>query len=155
MNPHGWVETEAFLGALHEWGITMTDLERIVREDNKGRYQLSEDLGRIRALYGHSLAVEMDFPPLTPPETLYHGTAEKYTASIERSGLSPRSRQYVHLSCDTETALMVGARHGAPVLYRVDTAAMVRDGYVFYHPIDTIWLTSAVPAHYLTRMEEL
>ncbi len=37
--------------------------------------------------------------------------------SIDEQGLVPKSRLYVHLSADTETAKRVGMRHGKPVIY--------------------------------------
>jgi putative RNA 2'-phosphotransferase len=55
-----------------------------------------------------------------PPDILYHGTGEKYVSSIDKEGLLPKSRLYVHLSKDEETAVNVGKRHGKPVIYKVD-----------------------------------
>ena len=50
------------------------------------------------------------------PEILYHGTGEKFVASIDEQGLIPKSRLYVHLSGDIDTARKVGQRHGKPVI---------------------------------------
>ncbi|MCR4641548.1 MAG: RNA 2'-phosphotransferase [Lachnospiraceae bacterium] len=61
-------------------------------------------------------------------EILYHGTATKYEEAIDREGLMPKSRLYVHLSGDEETARKVGMRHGKPVLYRIRSGEMHRDG---------------------------
>ena len=55
---------------------------------------------------------------------LCHGTGEKYVASIDEIGLIPKSRLYVHLSGDEETAVKVGKRHGKPVLYPVNSGKM-------------------------------
>lgn len=44
-------------------------------------------------------------------------SAEKYIASIDQNGLIPKSRLYVHLSKDVETAKAVGKRHGKEVVY--------------------------------------
>ncbi len=44
--------------------------------------------------------------------------------SIDEQGLVPKSRLYVHLSADTETAKRVGMRHGKPVIYQLDAAKM-------------------------------
>lgn len=43
-----------------------------------------------------------------PPDILYHGTGEKYVSSIDKEGLLPKSRLYVHLSKDEDTAVNVG-----------------------------------------------
>ena len=42
---------------------------------------------------------------------LYHGTALKYKDGIDKKGLISKTRQYVHLSQDIETAKAVGMRH--------------------------------------------
>ena len=87
-----------------------------------------------------------------PPEYLFHGTGQKYTAFIDRQGLLPRGRLYVHLSSDTETAKKVGARHGTPVIYRVASGKMARDGFAFFLSVNQVWLTPIVPAEYLEKM---
>ena len=53
---------------------------------------------------------------MEPPEVLYHGTGEKYAASIDAQGLLPKGRLYIHLSGDEDTARSVGIRHGRPVI---------------------------------------
>ena len=87
-----------------------------------------------------------------PPEILWHGTGEKYTASIEETGLIPKSRLYVHLSRDTETATAVGRRHGKPVIYQVESGLMSREGYDFFLSANGVWLTKAVPPRFLKRI---
>jgi putative RNA 2'-phosphotransferase len=61
-------------------------------------------------------------------------------------------RHHVHLSADTATARMVGARHGVPVVFLVDAAAMARDGFTFYRSTNGVWLVDRVPPGYLRRM---
>ena len=134
--------------------IAMEDiLEEIVQSDEKQRYSFSEDGTKIRANQGHSIQVDVELPVTEPPETLYHGTAQRFAASIEAQGLLPQSRLYVHLSPDQETAEKVGRRHGEPVIYLVDAGQMHRDGYLFYLSANGVWLTKVVPATYLKRLE--
>mgnify|MGYP002864993748 FL=1 len=61
-------------------------------------------------------------------------------------------RLYVHLSSDVETAKKVGSRHGRPVIYTVDCAAMAADGYKFYLSANNVWLTKEVPVKYLKKL---
>ena len=92
-------------------------------------------------------------PPVTePPEILYHGTAERFSASIEAKGLLPQNRLYVHLSPDTETAEKVGRRHGKPIIYLINAGQMRQDGYTFLLSANGVWLTKMVPAQYLKRL---
>ena len=151
LDGHGWAQVDELIaGVSRRMPLTREMLEEIVRTDNKQRYSFSPDHHRIRANQGHSIPVDVELKQAVPPDTLYHGTGEKYVESILREGLLPKSRLYVHLSRDAATAEQVGRRHGKPVLFLVDAAAMVRDGYAFYLSENQVWLTREVPVRYLT-----
>ena len=62
-------------------------------------------------------------------------------------------RNHVHLSRDIETARKVGARHGIPVIFAVNTAAMSEAGYLFYCSENGVWLVDCVPPEYLQKVE--
>ena len=101
-----------------------------------------------------SLPVDVELEEKTPPEILWHGTGEKYVHLIDEQGLIPKSRLYVHLSSDRETAKQVGSRHGRPVVYEIDCRQMSEDGYRFFESANHVWLTKEVPARYLKKIEE-
>ena len=103
----------------------------------------------IRANQGHSIPVDVELEELAPPEFLYHGTSEKFSASIKLQGLLKKSRLYVHLSSDVETAEKVGRRHGVPKIFLVESGKMFRDGYKFFCSVNGVWLTEHVPMIYL------
>ncbi|MBR6323081.1 MAG: RNA 2'-phosphotransferase [Lachnospiraceae bacterium] len=150
LDEHGWADVEELIrgvGKTHP--LTMETLEEIVRTDEKQRYSFNEDHTLIRANQGHSIPVDVELEEVYPPEYLYHGTGEKYTASIDKEGLIPKSRLYVHLSEGHETAVKVGTRHGKPVVYRVLSGKMAEDGHHFYRSVNGVWLTKAVPPEYL------
>ena len=154
LDEHGWASVpELIAGISRTQPFDMTMLEQIVREDNKQRYSFNEDKTLIRANQGHSIPVDVELPEIQPPEKLYHGTGMKYVASIDAQGLIPKSRLYVHLSADMETAIKVGQRHGKPVIYIVHSGKMYRDGYRFYRSVNGVWLTKQVPTQYLTKAE--
>ena len=151
LDEHGWaVVDDLIAGVSKTHPLDMETLERIVAEDEKQRYSFNEDKTLIRANQGHSIPVDVELPEVTPPAVLYHGTSLKYKESIDKQGLIPKSRLYVHLSGDVDTARKVGQRHGKPVIYTVDAAAMHADGYTFYRSVNGVWLTREVPARYLT-----
>lgn len=150
LDEHGWADVDALLRGLSaRFPLTREQLEEIVRSDSKNRYAFNEDHSRIRANQGHSVAVDVELEELPPPEVLFHGTGEKYMKSILEQGLLPRTRLYVHLSDDAETARTVGARHGKPVVLVVRSGQMHRDGYRFYRSVNGVWLTEHVPPEYL------
>lgn len=155
LDAHGWADVDALLaGISKKYPLNRDTLEEIVRTDGKQRYSFNEDKTMIRANQGHSIQVDVELSEAEPPETLYHGTAQRFASSIEVQGLLPKNRLYVHLSSDTETAEKVGIRHGKPVVYLVDAAQMRRDGYTFYLSANGVWLIKAVPAQYLKRLGE-
>ena len=133
LDAHGWADVNALLaGISRKYPINRDILDEIVSRDEKQRYSFSEDGTKIRANQGHSIQVDVELTLTEPPEMLYHGTAQRFAASIEAQGLLSGSRLYVHLSPDQETAEKVGRRHGEPVIYLVDAGQMHRDGYCFY-----------------------
>lgn len=155
MDRHGWVEVGALIEKINALQpFTMEMLQEIVDTDNKKRYSFNADKSCIRANQGHSIPVDLDLLPVIPPKTLYHGTATRFSQSIEENGLLPRQRQHVHLSANLETAVTVGKRHGTPVVYEIDAEAMCKSGHVFYCSENGVWLVNAVPAAYLKRTDQ-
>ncbi len=156
LDEHGWAEVDDLLAGLKRTGrpIDRALLEKIVAEDEKGRYRFDESGSRIRANQGHSIPVNLELEPIEPPEFLYHGTASRFLGSILQEGLKPMGRQYVHLSQDLETAKKVGARHGIPVLLKVESGRMYREGQCFYQSENGVWLTEKVDCRYLERLPE-
>ena len=152
LDEHGWANTTELIECVSKTRhITLTLLEQIVSTDEKQRYAFNEDKSLIRANQGHSIPVDVELIPSTPPKKLWHGTAKKYVDSIDENGLLSQTRLYVHLSADYQTAVTVGRRHGEPVVYTIDSAQMYADGYIFYKSVNGVWLTKNVPAIYLEK----
>lgn len=143
---NGWAKASVVLGDL---GLSLQDLQQIVESDNKGRFEFSEDKSSVRALYGHSIDVNLGLEPTIPPLVLYHGTAEKYIDSIMKEGLRPRKRNFVHLSETIDVAKQIGIRHGSPIVLSIDTGAMLKAGYKFYKAPNGIWLTEDILPKFL------
>jgi putative RNA 2'-phosphotransferase len=152
LDEHGWANVDELIaGIAKRQTFDRTTLEEIVRTDEKQRYSFNEDKTLIRANQGHSIPVDVELEQKTPPEILYHGTGEKYAASIEKQGLIPKSRLYVHLSSDYNTAVKVGSRHGKPIVYTVAAGEMQKKGYAFYLSVNGVWLTKSVPISFLKK----
>jgi putative RNA 2'-phosphotransferase len=149
--PGGWVEVDALLAGCANAGLPLTraELDEVVAGSDKHRFAFDETGDRIRANQGHSVEVDLQLEPATPPDVLYHGTSADAVADILQSGLQRMSRHHVHLSTSTPTATKVGARHGKPVVLLVDAAAMHRDGMTFYCSANGVWLVEEVPPQYL------
>lgn len=153
LDEHGWADVSELIEGINKTRkLDMEGLERIVAEDEKQRYSFNEDKTLIRANQGHSIPVDVELKKEEPPEILYHGTATKYEDAIDKEGLIPKSRLYVHLSGDEETARKVGVRHGKLVMYKVKSGEMHKDGYEFFLSVNGVWLTKSVPVKYLEKM---
>ena len=96
--------------------------------------------------------MDVELEEQEPPEFLYHGTADRFLDAIMKEGIKPMSRLYVHLSKDVDAALKVGKRHGCPVILKIHSGDMYKDGYSFYLSENGVWLTKKVDVKYLGRM---
>jgi len=154
LDAEGWVGVAELLAgaARHGFSFTRAELEEVVQTNEKQRFAFSVDSQRIRASQGHSVSVELGLTPETPPEVLYHGTVDRFLSSIMDQGLDKRSRQYVHLSPDVETATRVGSRRGQPVILKIAAANMHSDGFRFFCSANGVWLTERVPPQYISRV---
>ena len=156
LDSHGWANVDELLDGINKTGrkIDRKTLEEIVSADNKQRYSFNQDKTMVRANQGHSVPVDVELKELQPPDILYHGTADRFLDDILDGGLKSMSRLYVHLSKDIETALGVGKRHGYPVILKVYSGDMYKDGYKFYLSENGVWLTKNVEVKYLEVMND-
>jgi putative RNA 2'-phosphotransferase len=147
----GWVAVSELLTACEQHGFSISpeELQAVVTNNDKKRFAFSQDGLFIRANQGHSVEVDLGYQPGQPPEVLYHGTVERFLASIMAQGLHKGRRHHVHLSPDLATAIKVGARRGQPVVLKVNSGQMHQTGYSFYQSANGVWLVERVPPKYL------
>ena len=135
----------------HSFPISRIELNEVVAKNDKKRFAFDSTGTLIRANQGHSVEIDLQLEPAIPPDVLYHGTGHGAVAAILSEGLRKMSRHHVHLSQDIVTAKKVGARHGLPVVFAVDSAAMHEAGYTFYCSENGVWLVERVPPEYLQQ----
>jgi putative RNA 2'-phosphotransferase len=147
----GWVDVNFLLAACKEnnFAITREELEEVVAGNDKQRFSFDATGRMIRANQGHSVEIDLQLEPSSPPATLYHGTGEQSVETILSNGLRRMARHHVHLSTDVATARRVGARHGRPVVFEVNAAAMTERGREFYVSANGVWLVESVPPEFL------
>jgi putative RNA 2'-phosphotransferase len=153
LDDEGWAPVESVLVALRKeraaWAsLGKDDLAHMIETSTKRRHEINA--GRIRALYGHSLARKLKRTPAIPPSALYHGTALDVVSLIKSSGLLPMGRQYVHLSVDEATAVEVGRRKAhRPIVLHVLAADAHAHGIRFYEGNEKVWLADHVPSEFI------
>lgn len=156
LDKNGWVPVNQLLQAFHqstEWqNVELEDLKVMIEASEKKRHEIKKN--SIRALYGHSVPMKIVKEEAIPPKFLYHGTAHKFLFYIEKNGLSPMSRQYVHLSEDIETANLVGKRKdGNPIILMINTENARAKGINFYLGNEKVWLADSIPAEFIEVLD--
>lgn len=153
LDSSGWISIDELLAAInrHPNNIKLdrNSLEEVVASNDKQRFEFNEDRSSIRARQGHSINVDLGYPPAIPPETLLHGTPRKFVAPILETGLKKMNRHHVHLHTDQKTATAVGARRGDSVLLTVRSGDMHRAGFIFFVTENGVWLTDHVPPEFI------
>lgn len=150
----GWVDVDVLLAALAAHGLRLgrADLEHVVAANDKRRFAFDATGTRIRASQGHSVAVDLGYEPMTPPDVLFHGTPARSVEAILREGLRAGNRHAVHLSPDVATARKVGERRGRAVVLRVHAGRLAAAGAPFTRSANGVWLVDAVPPQFLSVM---
>ncbi|KAF9649213.1 hypothetical protein BDM02DRAFT_3268915 [Thelephora ganbajun] len=110
IRPDGFVLVNDLLSTPKFRELDFETLQSIVKEDNKQRYHLVQDVDQdgtpsdwiIRANQGHSLkTVEVEDKDILSAEEVpmaVHGTNKKAWASIEKQGLSKMTRNHIHIA---------------------------------------------------------
>lgn len=150
MDSNGWVSVNELIAKTTQFDLTTALLKKVVSTDDKQRYMYSDDESLIRANQGHSVGINHNLSPKIPPDTLLHGTAGRFLASILIHGLDKQKRHHVHLSEDMDTAVSVGKRYGKPIVLAIDAKKMMKDGFEFYLSHNHVWLVDSVPKEYLS-----
>ncbi|HMR07602.1 MAG TPA: RNA 2'-phosphotransferase [Polyangiaceae bacterium] len=151
--PGGWLDCAALRAASAQEGFAFShaELQEVVVESDKQRFELSADQRRVRAVQGHSVEVELGYVAEAPPECTFHGTGQDVVASILAEGIVPKRRLHVHLSPDRETALVVARRRPRPTILVVRSGDMARAGFELFRAPNGVWLTKHVPQQFVSR----
>lgn len=151
LDENGWAETDDLLTCSQRHGkpISVEVLKRVVAQNDKKRFEFSQNNAKIRASQGHSVAVRLDYQPKQPPALLYHGTIKKFMEQIQQQGLCKMKRHHVHLSADQKTASKVGSRRGIPVILQIRAEEMHNEGHAFFLSTNGVWLVEHVPPEFI------
>ena len=151
LDENGYTNVDELINQLntHNENINFEILQHIVDTNNKKRFAFNDDLTKIRASQGHSVDVELGYTEQQPPAILYHGTIEKFLASIMQDGLQKMQRHHVHLSADKATAIKVAERRGKPIILEIKADEMFANGHKFYLSDNGVWLTEQVPMQFI------
>ncbi|RLF39904.1 MAG: RNA 2'-phosphotransferase [Thermoplasmata archaeon] len=153
MDRRGFVRIDDLLRRIRDRypGVDKELLMEIVEKSERKRFEIKGD--RIRALYGHSIQVNLDFEEDRDIKTLFHGTTERYARKILKEGLKPMGRKWVHLSTSIEIAREVGKRRTKePVILKIDAEKARKEGIKFYRATEEVYLCRYVPPKFISRL---
>jgi putative RNA 2'-phosphotransferase len=148
----GWVNLKDLIEALKAKSNDFLDLNErdvylMIERSVKRRHEVNGE--KIRAVYGHSVEVEIKYAEKIPPLKLYHGTSREAGKIILHEGLAPMSRQYVHLTSAISNALEVGKRKDAdPIILEIEAYSASTRGIRFYL-LDNVWLSEFISAEFI------
>ncbi len=154
LDSNGWALIDELISKTTQYQLTPELIATAVQTNDKQRFRLSEDGRKIKANQGHSIEVDLDLEPVEPPEQLYHGTAVRFIASIQKNGLQKMKRHHVHLSESAAVAKNVGSRYGKPIILSIAARQMAHDGFRFYKTVNNVWLVDQVPYKYISTLDE-
>lgn len=154
MNQHGWVDVDVLCDAMitrYKWS-NKEKLFSIIESDEKKRYEVHGK--KIRARYGHSVDVDLDYPENMLPE-LYYGASREEVDILLEKGIKQIKQRYVHLSTSVEKAREVANIHtDDPVLIVIHAKEAQNNGVTMLTATDQIVVSEEIPPQYLSLMED-
>ena len=141
----------AIVDVLRLLRLSRLELDEIVAENNKTRFEISGD--RIRAVQGHSFdgtpvtldGLERSWDIVETGERVFHGTSvDAAFAILASDGIHSAARTHVHLAAATDA--VVGKRHQVDVLLAIDPARLRLAGHRIFRAPNGVLLTRLVPA---------
>lgn len=154
LDENGFIEMELLLEAINSKNefsrkVIAEDINNILDNSNKKRWEIVDK--KIRAYYGHSVEQEIRHEEKKPPDVLFHGTNHDVVDKILRDGLLPMERQFVHMSADLETAIIVGKRKDKnPVILTINSKKAYEDGVIFMCENNDVWLAKYINKKYIS-----
>ncbi|HDM23333.1 MAG TPA: DUF523 domain-containing protein [Candidatus Bathyarchaeota archaeon] len=124
--------------------VTANHIREVVEKDPKGRFEIKND--KIRALYGHTVKVSINYAESKVPEVLFHGTSPRNLGSILKEGLKPMKRQKVHLTSSPIDAYKTALRKTRnPVILIVNTRTVHEHGIKISKAGKNVYVCDKVP----------
>ncbi len=149
LDDYGFAELEDVVRALNERlgePIREQDVLDALASGDRPRYELQE--GRIRALYGHSIAIDPG-EPSEPPEQLFIGVSARDAGRAVRHGLQGGRRTFLHLAKTREDAEETAKRLGGDwAVIAVRARDAWEEGVNFYDR-KALFLSEYVPTEFL------
>lgn len=154
MDKCGWVNLNTFCEVMkkrYNW-MRKEYLYALVESDEKGRYEVHDS--KIRARYGHSVNIDLDYPE-SNFSYLYYGASPEEVDVLLENGIFPIKQRYIHLSTSYEKAAEVALIHTEnPVIIQIDALRAQEEGISLKLATDYIVLAEKISPEYLFVVED-
>jgi 2'-phosphotransferase len=153
----GFAEVDELLKNKQFENYTLEDIQRVVDTNDKKRFVLELDGGRlkIRACQGHSLkSIDLGLQVLSPGEIelAVHGTYYKFWESIKQTGLKALNRNHIHFSCSDKFVkpgthqgpAISGFRANAEIIIYLNIEQCLKDGIKLYRSENNVILSEGI-----------
>jgi len=149
MDRHGFVSLDELLDKVKErFQVDKKFIFEIVEKSDRKRFEIVED--KIRALYGHTIPVELELQEDRTVKVLYHGATWDAASKILKADLKPMKRKWVHSSPTIKIAKEIGLRRTRkPVILEINAEAARNNGVRFYKASDRVYLCNNLSPKYI------
>lgn len=132
---------------IKKFNLSRKELNIIVSNNNKQRFEFNPSENKIRACQGHNKSFDdiIDLNKLlnliSEPiyDKVYHGTNLKVLKEIKDKGLSRRERMTIHLSKSLDEEK--GLRRNSNVILSINLKEAMKNGIIFYESSNGVILT--------------
>jgi putative RNA 2'-phosphotransferase len=150
MDDEGFVKLDLFLQKLKEKYNVTDNLIHAIVNDPSGKKRFEIINNKIRATYGHTISVKINYPEDKTTPFFYHGTTPNAAQKILKEGLKPMKRQWIHLSPTIETAKETAKRKTAtPIILEINAEKSRKNGIKFYKANKKIYLSKYIPPNHI------
>ncbi|MEL6428004.1 MAG: RNA 2'-phosphotransferase [Planctomycetota bacterium] len=149
LDRYGWGDLEEVVYALQERvgaDVDGEDVEEAIDGSDRKRYEVKD--GKIRALYGHSFAIDPG-EPTEPPDELYIGIGSRDAARADENGLRSGRRAFLHLARTEEDAREAGRRAAKEYCVVTVFAGEAYDEGVDFYDRGALFLADEIPVDFI------
>lgn len=151
MDDKGWVSFDDLLEGFERYSpyhLTRNEIKVAVIDNNRGRFDIKEKEGLLRAKIGHTTD-KVQYKVVEPKEDIYHRMeSESAYNSINKYGLRPARRKYTQLF-SFGGALKDGKKRGIKnsIMISIKAREAYHEGTVFYERDGKIFIEEVDPIH--------
>ncbi len=150
LDEEGWTSFEELVIAIrfeqYDWDFLD---ESVIAAAIAGMDRFEVRDGKIRAVYGHSIALAKPPAVATPPAILFHGTASENVPSILQQGILRMKRMFAHFSTDYDWVVQFLSDKPTWTIFAVDTPLAVEAGMTFRKANHHVWLADSMHPRFL------